>query len=210
LISRWLLAAFAVPALLYFIGLGTGQEQLRVAVKALPVLALAVAVWLAVPRTRYRRLIAVGLIFGSAGDLLLEIDLFEVGLGAFLVGQIFYTAAFLGDGRALKPLPALVFYGYGFALVWSLADGTGDLLVPVAIYAIAITTMLWRAIARMGAVPRITALAAAYGAGLFVVSDSLIAINRFGSGIPGDRWLVMSTYWAAQALIAYSAFRHEG
>lgn len=209
-IPRWLLPAFAVPAVVFFIGQGIDNQTLRVAVKALPVLALAVAVWLAVPRTRYRRLIATGLAFGSAGDVLLESDLFEIGLGAFLVGQVLYTAAFVGDTRRPKPLPAIIFYGYALALVWGLADGTGDLLIPVAVYAIAITTMLWRAVARIGVVPRVSALAAAYGAGLFVVSDSLIAINRFGSNVPGDRWLVMATYWAAQALIAYSAFRHEG
>jgi uncharacterized membrane protein YhhN len=210
LIPRWLWPAFAIPVVLYFVGLGTDQEQLRVAVKALPVLTLAGAVWLTAPRIRYRRLVAVGLLFGAAGDLLLEIDLFEVGLGAFLVGQVLYTAAFLGDSRAPKPLPALVFYGYGLALVWSVADGTGDLLVPVILYGFAITTMLWRAVARLGEVPRVTGLAAAYGAGLFVISDSLIAINRFGPEVAGERWLVMSTYWAAQALIAYSAFRREG
>lgn len=209
-VPRWLLPVFVIPVLAYFIGLGIDNQGLRVAVKAIPVLALAVSVWRAAPRTRYRRLVAAGLAFGSAGDLLLEIDLFEVGLGAFLIGQVLYTAAFLGDSRTLKPLAALTFYAYGLGLVWALADATGDLLVPVAAYALAITTMLWRAVARLGSVPRTTGLAAVYGAGLFVVSDSLIAINRFGPDVPGDRWLVMTTYWAAQALIAYSAFRHEG
>jgi alkenylglycerophosphocholine/alkenylglycerophosphoethanolamine hydrolase len=208
-IPRWLLPVFAIPVFAYFVGLGIDSQALRVAVKAIPVLALAVGVWLAVPHTRYRRLVAAGLLFGSVGDLFLEIDLFELGLGAFLIGQVLYTSAFLGDTSSLKPLAGLAFYSYGLVLVWALADSTGDLLIPVAAYALAITTMLWRAVARVGMVPRTTGLAAAYGAGLFVVSDSLIAINRFGTDVPGDRWLVMSTYWAAQALIAYSAFRHE-
>lgn len=209
-IPRWLLPAFAIPAVLFFIGQGIDNQALRVTVKAIPVLALAAAVWVVVPRIRYRRFIATGLLFGSAGDVLLEVDLFELGLGAFLFGQVLYTAAFLGDSTKLKPLPAIIFYGYGLALVWALADGTGDMLIPVALYAVAITTMLWRAVARIGFVPRVTGLTAAYGAGLFVVSDSLIAVNRFGSEIPGDRWLVMTTYWVAQALIAYSALRREG
>lgn len=209
-IPRWLPPAFLIPALIFFVGQGIENQAIRVTVKSLPVLALALAVWLAVPRTRYRYLVATGLLFGAIGDLLLEVDLFEIGLGSFLIGQVLYTAAFLGDSRALKPLPALVFYGYGIGLVWALADGTGDLLVPVAVYAAAITTMMWRAVARVGEVPRTTGLAAAYGAGLFVISDSLIAINRFGGDIPADRWLVMTTYWVAQALIAHSAFRHEG
>lgn len=199
-----------IPIVLFFVGQGIDNQTLRVMVKAIPVLALAVAVWLAVPRTRYRRLIATGLVFGSAGDVLIEVDLFELGLAAFLVGQVLYTAAFLGDTKRLSPVPAIIFYGYGLALVWTLADGTGDLLIPVVLYAMAITTMLWRAVARIGVVPRVTGVTAVYGAALFVVSDSLIAINRFGPGIRGDRWLVMTTYWVAQALIAYSALRHEG
>lgn len=209
-LPRWLLPAFVIPAVLFFIGQGIDNQALRVTMKAIPVLALAAAVWVVVPRIRYRRFIASGLLFGSAGDVLLEVDLFEIGLGAFLLGQVLYTAAFLGDSTKLKPLPAIIFYGYGLALVWALADGTGDMLIPVALYAVAITTMLWRAVARIGFVPRVTGLTAAYGAGLFVVSDSLIAVNRFGSEIPGDRWLVMTTYWVAQALIAYSALRREG
>lgn len=209
-VPRWLPPVFLVPALVFFIGQAVDNEALRVAVKPIPVLALALGVWLATPRIRYRSYIAVGLLFGAAGDLLLEIDLFEIGLGSFLIGQVLYTIAFVSDTKRPGVLAALVFYGYGIALVWLLADGTGDLLIPVTTYALAITTMLWRAVARIGVVPRVTALSAAYGAALFVISDSLIAINRFGTDIPADRWLVMTTYWAAQALIAYSAFRHEG
>ena len=209
-IPRWLTPTFLVAAAIFFVGQAIDNPTLRVAVKAIPVLALALAVWRASPKTRYRRLIAVGLLFGAGGDILLELDLFEIGLASFLIGQVLYTAAFLGDAKVLKPLLGLLFYAYGLGLVWVLADGAGDLLIPVAAYAVAISSMLWRAVARIGAVPRVTGLAAAYGAALFVISDSLIAINRFGSDIPGDRWLVMTSYWAAQALIAYSAFRHEG
>ena len=208
-VPRWLPPAFLIPVALFFVGQAIDNDPLRVAVKSIPVLALAVAVLGTAPRIRYRRLVGIGLIFGAGGDLLLQIDQFEIGLGLFLVCQLFYVAAFIGDSKELRPVPAVVFYAYGLGLVWWLAEGTGDLLIPIAVYAIAITTMLWRAVARMPAVPRLTGLAAAYGAALFVVSDSLIAVNRFGSDIPGDRWLVMITYWAAQALIAYSALTRD-
>ena len=209
LIPRWLPPVFLIPAVLFFIGQAIDNDPLRVAVKAIPVLALAVAVLMTEPRIRYRRLVGIGLIFGAGGDLLLQIDQFEIGLGLFLICQLFYVAAFIGDSKELKPIPAVLFYAYGLGLVWWLADGTGDLLIPIVFYAFAITTMLWRAVARMPAVPRLSGLTATYGAALFVISDSLIAINRFGPDIPGDRWLVMTTYWSAQALIAYSALSRD-
>ncbi|MBL8245739.1 MAG: hypothetical protein JNL89_16200, partial [Rhodanobacteraceae bacterium] len=49
----------------------------------------------------------------------------------------------------------------------------------------------------------VTALAAAGGM-LFMASDSMIAIGRFGEPFDGQRLAVLTTYWAAQWLIARS------
>lgn len=202
--------AFAIPALGYFAAMAIDSESTRIAVKAIPVLALAAGVWLTQPRTRYRSLVAVGLAFGAGGDLLLELGQFVPGLISFLIGHLFYIPAFLGDERRLKPVLGIPFIAYGIALTWALAEGAGDLLVPVAVYAIVISVMAWRAAARIGTVPSISGLTTAVGAVSFVISDSLIALDRFGDPIPGARWWIMTTYWAAQALIAYGAFRREG
>lgn len=72
-------------------------------------------------------------------------------------------------------LPALAFSAItGITLFSVLAShGLGPLLAPVALYALAISAMLWRALACGGL--------AALGAGLFVLSDSLIGIDRFVS-----------------------------
>jgi len=40
-----------------------------------------------------------------------------------------------------------------------------------------------------------------------VVSDSLIALDKFHAAIPMARWLIMFTYWTAQTMIFYSAFK---
>lgn len=207
---KWVWPAFGIPAFVFFVGLASDNEALRVATKPLPVLALAAAVWATHPRTRYRTLVATALLFGSAGDLLLELDLFEIGLGSFLIGQIIYISAFLGDTKLLKPIPALTFLVWGVGLTWALADGAGDLLVPVALYAVALCTMMWRSVARLGAVPVVTGVSTAVGALLFGISDSMIAIDRFGTDITGARWWIMITYWAAQGLIAFGAMRREG
>lgn len=207
---RWVWGAFAIPAATYFAAMAIDSEPTRIMAKAMPVLALAAGVWLTSPRTRYRSLIAIGLLFGATGDLLLELDQFVPGLLAFLVGHLFYIPAFLGDTKEPKLLLGVPYLAFGIGLTWALADGAGELILPVAVYAVVISVMAWRAAARVGHVPLVTGIATAIGAASFVVSDSLIAIDRFSADIPGARWWIMTTYWTAQALIAYGAFRREG
>jgi len=50
----------------------------------------------------------------------------------------------------------------------------------------------------------VTALAAAAGAGLFVVSDGVLAIDRFRWPFRAARAVTLATYWSAQLLIALS------
>jgi len=47
------------------------------------------------------------------------------------------------------------------------------------------------------------------GAILFVISDGVIAVNKFAFEVPGERILVMSTYIAAQYLIIRGLLEHE-
>lgn len=209
-LPRWLFPAVAVPAIAFFVGLAFDLEALRIVAKPIPVLALAAAVATAVPSVRYRRLITLGLLLGAVGDVLLEIDRFVPGLIAFLFGQLAYISAFLSDQRRLRPLLALPFAAWGIGLVAALADGADDLLVPVAVYAAVLCTMMWRAVARVGTpwIPLSSTAATAVGALLFGISDSLIAIDRFGTDVAGARWWIMATYWAAQIGIALGALAH--
>ena len=48
------------------------------------------------------------------------------------------------------------------------------------------------------------ALAAAIGAGFFVVSDSVLALDRFRQRFRAARAVTLATYWTAQLLIALS------
>ena len=52
--------------------------------------------------------------------------------------------------------------------------------------------------------------AAAAGAVLFVVSDGVLAINRFRLKFRVAQAVIMSTYVAAQTLIALSVWREAG
>ena len=128
------------------------------------------------------------------------------GLGAFLLAHLAYLAAYLGDTRRLAPLDLLIAAtaAGGMFLVLSRA-GLGPLLAPVALYSLAIGAMLWRALARVGVVAPRSAWLAAGGAALFVLSDSLIGINRFVAPFDGARYAIILSYWLGQLGIAASA-----
>lgn len=207
---RWLLLGLAGAAVFLY-GRITGDAQLSLLTKGIPVIALLL--WLRqAPAGTYRRWIGIGLVFSLAGDILLDWpgDLFVFGLGAFLIGHLAYLRAYVSDSR-LPALPALLLAliagGAMFAILAS--SGLGELLIPVACYATAISLMLWRALARLGhpqLQPRSTWLAAG-GAALFVLSDSLIGIDRFVTSFDAAPYAIILTYWLGQWGIAASAFR---
>ncbi|AOE86849.1 membrane protein [Pseudomonas sp. TCU-HL1] len=65
--------------------------------------------------------------------------------------------------------------------------------------------MLWRALARLGTgLDRQSTAQAAGGEALFVLSDSLIGINRFVSPFDGASYLIILSYWLGQWGIAAS------
>jgi uncharacterized membrane protein YhhN len=168
-----------------------GQFPGRWAVKAAAVGALAVM-------ARRHPLLAFGLALGALGDLLLDLSpsLFVWGLAAFLCGHIVYTVCFLrtgGDRVSRAALAALA--GYAVLFGWWLWPSLGELRLPVMFYIAAITAMAmssWR----------VSRLVAA-GALLFLISDSLLAANRFKTPLPARDYLVWLTYYAGQLAIAW-------
>ncbi len=203
-----LLLALAGIALM-LIGRLVGPEWLSLLGKPLPIVALLL--WLRQASSgAYRTWIAVGLVFSLLGDLLLEwpADLFVFGLGAFLLAHLAYLVAYLSSTRRLAPgalLLAVAASGGMFALLAS--AGLGALLLPVVFYSLAIGCMLWRALARLAepALERRSAWLAAVGALLFVLSDSLIGINRFVMPFEGASVAILLSYWLGQLGIAASA-----
>jgi alkenylglycerophosphocholine/alkenylglycerophosphoethanolamine hydrolase len=206
---RWLLLGLAGAAIFLY-GRITGDAQLSLITKGIPVIALLL--WLRqAPADTYRRWIGIGLLCSLAGDILLDWpgDLFVFGLGAFLLGHLAYLRAYCADTRR-PALPALLLaLGAGGAMFAVLAgSGLGPMLIPVACYALVISLMLWRALARLGNPelrPRSTYLAAG-GAALFVLSDSLIGIDRFVASFTAAPYAIIISYWAGQWGIAASAF----
>jgi uncharacterized membrane protein YhhN len=85
-----------------------------------------------------------------------------------------------------------------------LSPHLGRLRAPVAVYVLVIAAMAWRAAARAAA-PVAGGTLALAGAVLFMVSDGLLATDRFARPFAAADGAVMVTYYAAQTLIAASA-----
>jgi uncharacterized membrane protein YhhN len=159
----------------------------------------------------FHTLILTALVFSWCGDVLLQLTQFNelfflAGLGSFLLAQVMYLAAFFStQGKnlitgslswALIPVAA-----YGAALLYYLWDGLGDMKIPVLVYAVVILTMLSAAINRKAKVNRLSFLLVLSGAILFVLSDSMIAVNKFRLPFDLARLAIMLTYVTAQYLI---------
>jgi uncharacterized membrane protein YhhN len=154
-----------------------------------------------------------GLMLSWAGDVALLGDseaAFATGLGCFAAAHGCYVSAFGSVRTATPPAAAAPVAAVGTGLGGFLARRAGRLGLPVAGYGAVITAMAVRALGvdphRVG---RPAANRIAAGAGLFVVSDGLIGLRKFGLSPEAPRRVragidaaVMATYTAGQWLIA--------
>lgn len=198
-----------------FIALETiGRLWPGIIVKALiiPILMLIYFSYIRQSVNGFHRMIMAALVFSWGGDVLLQFTSFKetfflAGLGSFLVAQLMYLIAFFstpGGNKVLigcKAWLLLPVIAYGTGLLYYLWDGLGEMMVPVLVYAIVILTMLSAALNRTGKVDRLSYMLVLIGAVLFVLSDSMIAINKFKLSFPLARIAIMSTYISAQYLI---------
>ena len=171
-------------------------------------LILALALSLSPARPEYQWAVAAGLLFSTAGDvfLMLPRDRFVAGLASFLVAHLCYVWAFgIGVSFAGKPLLWLPYFAAGGMVVALIWPGLKPALrAPVTLYVIVIAVMAGQAAERWQVLGSAVALAAAIGAGLFVASDAVLAIDRFRWHFRAARAVTLATYWTAQLLIALS------
>ncbi|MBI5567533.1 MAG: lysoplasmalogenase [Chloroflexi bacterium] len=203
-----LLAIGLISALLFIAEVGKAFVVVRVILKSVPLLCLMVWVRLTA-RDRYANLILAGLIFSLAGDILLEIsaDLFVPGLIAFLIGHVWYIAAFLSVTRELKWPRVLPFAAWVVLAYLLLFPNLKGMALPVAAYVIVIGSMMWRASATIASpVLRWQGLAL-IGAILFGLSDTLLAFKKFSGVTIGPHFTVIGLYWLGQFGLALSVQR---
>lgn len=156
---------------------------------------------------RYAAMVTAALVFSLIGDVLLMLpaDRFILGLLSFLTAHVCYILAFTtGRGFGFTPALLAVFTAYSAAMYRFLWPSLREMKLPVLGYLLVISVMTWQAWERHLAVGGLLSLAAASGALLFTLSDSILALRRFRRNFNSAPLLVMATYYAAQLLIALS------
>jgi uncharacterized membrane protein YhhN len=177
------------------------------------VLVIALANWIS-QKQSYALWICVGLGLSLVGDVLLiwPEQYFVAGLGAFLLAHVAYLAAFT---RGVK-FPAnwtvwIIYLVIGVGMIFVLSDGVPRALkVPVMVYAFAVVTMAAQAMGRYLLLRTGYAAFAAAGGIFFLLSDGLLAVDRFHAKIPYAAVVVLAPYYVAQVLIGLSTYREKG
>jgi uncharacterized membrane protein YhhN len=213
---RTALGAYVVVAAATVLAAATESVPLEWATKLVLMPLLAAYLVLAARRDGVPvdgRLLA-GTVFAWLGDVMLissGTGFFIAGMALFLAVHICYIAAFTRGGAARALLrPPLVAVPIGYAVLtvaalawmWSGLSEAG-LAIPIAIYALALATTATTAAAHGWQV--------AVGAGLFLVSDLLIAVRVAEvAELAGPPIWVMLTYVLAQGLIVTGWARRWG
>lgn len=101
----------------------------------------------------------------------------------------------------------IVLAGTGLLVV--LYPHLGELRIPVVVYALVLVIMVLNALFRYGRTPNSSFWLVFIGAFLFMLSDSLLAINKFKAPIPQGGIWIMTSYISAQYLIVEGIIRHR-
>ena len=152
--------------------------------------------------------VILALVFCFLGDLFLEFPKYFIpGLSAFLVGHVFYALKFLSDiGTGIKLslwilLFAIVYIAYGFILNSKLSIPDIKKRIAVYVYTAIILIASFLSILRFNSVSGYSFWIVLIGTLLFILSDSILAFNRFKKRSPYGSVCLMAAYGAAQLLI---------
>ncbi len=204
--KKFLITTFLTAIVAYVFALAFELSFTASIIKTVPLISLILLVDL---KCLYNKIIFAGFLLSLVGDIFLSqaVDLFIPGLAFFLVAQIFFIFAFYTQTKLPALVSAALSFAYGAGVFFFLKPYTGDMAIPVGVYAFVISAMLWRAAAQYD--KQGFAKYAFYGALFFCVSDTLLALNKFYSPMPCLDYGVILTYWVAQFLIYLSTNRKE-
>ena len=158
--------------------------------------------------------VLVAFFFSWVGDNFLMFSgqnelFFFAGVGGFFVAQLTYIYVFATfreqDTKGLiqrKPVLALFFLAYVGGIYVILFPGLEGLMKPIIlIYALSLMGMSLMALNRKGRVAHTSYRLVFFGSILFLISDSMIALNKFYMEFTLAGFWIMITYISAQYLI---------
>ncbi|MDB5201236.1 MAG: lysoplasmalogenase [Ferruginibacter sp.] len=167
---------------------------------------------ISVKASREKIYVLAALLLSFLGDVFLIFEqqhplFFIFGLVSFLLAHIFYILFFLGVGDSsvslLKQFPwiILLVFIYDLALLYLLFPSLGGLKIPVTAYAVILSCMLLAALHSFNKIALRAGRFLVTGAAMFVLSDSLLAIQKFYSPFLLSGFFIMATYCLAQYFI---------
>ncbi len=179
----------------------------NVVLKWLAIISLATFVWQQ-RQSWQETLLVVALCCHSVGDVLLDWDrtkLFLPAVGAFMAGHVLYLVTFWPNLMTFEAMPfakkilagTVLLYGVAMALL-IVPHLPKNLLVAVVLYMGVILAMTLVVTCANYRNPWLI-----LGAVLYVISDSLIALNTFVRPLGAGAHLIWPLYYAGQLLIAF-------
>ena len=199
-------------------GIASSIQWLTILTK--PALISTLALWFWVSSTKHsgkiRNLFLLGLVMSISGDVFLMFkgpSPFLLGLSSFLIAHLFYIISFyhipsFNKGLVFKyplsALPVVLFLGIFLTIVFPNVPNT--LRIPVLIYSLVIALMVVSAINVGKRTSPIAARTILIGAVLFLLSDSILACEKFEVFSLDKavilRLTVMTTYLTGQYFLA--------
>lgn len=161
--------------------------------------------------------ILLALIFSLIGDVLLMFAdkneiFFLLGLVSFLLAHIFYIVFFhhirIKETIKSNPWMLVIVVIYYAILISLLSPYLGNMKLPVRIYGVVISFMLMLAMHMLFINNKPAGRMMMLGALLFVISDSVLATNKFYQPFDGANIIIMLTYGLAQLCIVHGANKY--
>ena len=204
----------AIIVVIELTGRFTDNINLEYAVK--PLIMIWMAVYFLIFRTKkaFTAPVLIAFFFSWCGDNLLMFSgknelFFYAGVGGFFFAQLSYIYTFAtfseygGKGYLQKhKITALFFIAYVAGIYYLLYPNLEGMMRPIIlVYALSLIGMSMMALNRQSRVSHRSYLLVFIGSILFVLSDSMIALNKFYMEFYQAGFWIMLTYIAAQYLI---------
>jgi uncharacterized membrane protein YhhN len=218
-----LFAGYAILLIIDVVALGMHNNLVHGIAKILLMPMLIAQIYTVKKSTQQKnwKRVLLALIFSWAGDTLLLFEhiwpwLFIAGLISFLVAHLCYISYFnryrlatVANWHRKNLALTLLVLAWSIGLFIYLSGSLGPLLIPVAVYCVVITAMMLIASGLQYTTPSRVYRLLVSGAAFFVISDSVLAVNKFALPFEGAGMIIMLTYGIAQLLLVNGAVNNS-